>query len=98
MRKKGPGRTAWGKHSPAEGTALLAVLALNLVVAKGEFEAAVLGVVVVANGEGDVEGIPGEKIGGLEAFGHMPAEGVEGDVTTPVLSCQLSIFSGGSNV
>lgn len=91
---KGPGRTARGKHSPAERTPLFAVLAVNLEVAQGEFESAVFGVVVVADGEGDVEIIAGEEVGGLEAFGHVPAEGVEGDVLSPVVGGQWPVVSG----
>src|SRR5207248_11102741 len=63
-------------------------------IAQGEFEATVFGMVVVADAEGDVEGIASEKFRDLEAFGHVPAQGVEANVATPLVSSQFSILSG----
>jgi len=46
---------------------------------QGEFQAAVFGVVVVSDGEGDVDRIARQHRRLLEALGHVPAQGVEGD-------------------
>ena len=66
---------------------------MNLEVAEREFEAAILGVIVVANGESDVERISRQEIGSLKAFGHVPAEGVKSNPAAPVLSPRLAVLS-----
>src|SRR4029077_20223426 len=89
-RKRGEWNTACRDTAHARRTSSTPNLALGLEVAEGEFEATVFGVVVVADGEGDVEGIAGEEFGVLQALGHVPAEGVEGDVALPVLRSRFS--------
>src|SRR4029077_11745507 len=96
-RKRGEWNTACRDTAHARRTSSTPNLALGLEVAEGEFEATVFGVVVVADGEGDVEGIAGEEFGVLQALGHVPAEGVEGDVALPV-SSRLSVGGGGPEV
>ena len=48
--------------------------------------------IVVSYGEGDIDRIAGEERSLLHAFGHVPAEGVEGDFVSKVGS-QVSILS-----
>lgn len=62
-------------------------------VAQGKLQAAIFRVIVVANGEGDVDGIARQKLMLQHSFRHVPAEGIEGDPGSkvssqfPVLSC-----------
>jgi hypothetical protein len=51
----------------------------DLEVAERKLEAAVFRMVVVSDGKGDIDGIACQERGLLEALGHVPAEGVEGD-------------------
>ena len=48
--------------------------------------------IVVSYGEGNIDGVAGEKRRALQAFGHVPAQGIESDFSSqfPVLGSQLS--------
>src|SRR5258707_1949214 len=62
-------------------------------VAQGEFQAAVLGMIVVSDGERDVNGVAGEKRRLLQALGHVQAQGVKHDGVSPRASSQVSVLS-----
>ncbi len=51
--------------------------------------------IVVADGEGDVDGVSGKERGLLQAFGHVPAQGVKDSSQFSVLSSQLKTFGFG---
>ena len=57
-------------------------------IAQREFQAAVFGVIVVADRERDIDGIARQERYLLQAVGHMPAESIESD-----FSSQFSILS-----
>jgi hypothetical protein len=46
-------------------------------------------VVVVSDGEGDIDGVARQKRGLVQAFGHVPAQGVENGPQFLVLSFQF---------
>ena len=46
-------------------------------IAQRQFQPTEVGMVVLADGKGDVDGIAGEQRRLLQAFGHVPAEGIE---------------------
>ena len=50
--------------------------------------------IVIVDGEGDVESVAGEQTGLLTAFRHVPSQGIEGDGAAPPGICRLTIFSG----
>ena len=52
-------------------------------IAQGKLQAAVVGMVVVADGEGDVDGVSNEERGLLQALGHVPGQSVEDDGASP---------------
>jgi len=64
-------------------------------VAKGKLEAPIFRMVVVSDGEGDVDRIAGKKLGSLEPFRHVPAEGVERHIPAPsgVFLCRSPVLS-----
>ena len=69
----------------------------ELDIAKGEFEAAEVGVVVLPNGVGDIERGAGSEIVGREGFSHVPSKGIERDGVAPVGTRWLSgsgLFGG----
>ena len=63
-----------------------------LEIAQGEFQAAVFGMIVVSDGEGDIERIARQQRRLLQALGHVPAQGVEGDLARKS-SSQFSVLS-----
>ena len=50
-----------------------------LEIAEREFQSSEFGVIVVIEGEGDIQSVTGEEVGLLNALGHAPAEGIVGD-------------------
>src|SRR5450631_1317291 len=48
--------------------------------------------IVVSDGEGDIERVAREERGFLQAFGHVPAQGVESNFISKI-SSQLSVLS-----
>src|ERR1700677_1719861 len=58
-------------------------------IAQGQLQATEIGVVVVADGKGDVDGVSGKQRGFLEAVGHVPAEGVENGSQFSILSSPI---------
>ena len=60
-----------------------------------ELQSAEVGMVVVADGECDVDGIARQERRLLQAFGHVPAEGVKYGSQFSVLSSQLKTFGFG---
>jgi hypothetical protein len=48
-------------------------------VAQGEFQSSEFGVVVVIEGEGNIQSIAGEELCLLDALGHAPSEGIVDD-------------------
>ncbi len=77
---------------------VLGFLTRSLKVSQREFEAAVLGVIVILDGEGDVEIVAGEQAGLLTAFRHAPAQGIEGNGTAPFGVCRLTVVGGLAHV
>src|SRR5271166_1746841 len=65
-------------------------LARDFQIPQRQFQPAVLGMVVVTDGEGDIDGVSGQERRLLQAFGHVPAEGVENGAKT---SSQFSVLS-----
>ena len=63
-----------------------------LKIAQGQLQAAVFGMIVVADGKGDIDGVAGQERGLLHTLGHMPAQGVEGDLTAKI-SSEFAVFS-----
>ena len=61
-------------------------------VAQGKLQAAIFRVIVVANGEGDVDGIARQQLMLQHSFRHVPAEGIEGDPGSKV-SSQFPVLS-----
>ena len=55
---------------------------------QSKFHSAEVGMIVVADGEGDVDGVASQERRLLEAFGHVPAQGVENNSQFWVLSSQ----------
>src|SRR5215469_460425 len=53
-------------------------------VSQRQLQSAVLGMVVVANRECDIDRISSQKRALLEAFGHVPAESIEGNLRSQV--------------
>lgn len=54
-------------------------------IAQRELQAAKLRMIVCSDGEGNVDRVSGEKRGLGEAFGHVPAQGVESHVQSAIL-------------
>src|SRR5215831_16423925 len=44
-----------------------------------QLQASVLGMIITADAEGDIDGIPGQKLELFEPLGHVPAESIEHD-------------------
>ena len=51
----------------------------RLEIPENQFQAAVFRMVVVADSERDIDGVACQKRRLLDAFGHVPAKGVESD-------------------
>ena len=64
----------------------------SLEVAQRKLEASVFWVIIVADGESDVDGITCKKLMLLHSFRHVPAEGIEGDSGSEV-SSHFSVLS-----
>src|SRR5216683_8358091 len=96
-------------HSPSGGAVLVGSTGFRRVgreylglsrfrlhkIAEREFQAAEVGMIVVTNGEGNVDGVARQKRRLLQAFGHAPTQGVENNSRFPLLSAQLSAHSAG---
>jgi hypothetical protein len=61
-------------------------------VAQGKLEAAVFGVIIVADGESDVDAIPCQKLILLRSFRHVPAQRIESNPRSKI-SSQFSVLS-----
>ncbi len=55
---------------------------------QSEFQSTEVGMIVVADGEGDVDGVASQERRLLQAFGHVPAQGVENSSQFSLLSSQ----------
>ena len=51
----------------------------NLKIPQGKLQSAVFGMIVVPDGEGDIDAVAGEKRGLLQALGHVPTQGIKDD-------------------
>ena len=49
--------------------------------------------IVMSDGESDIDGVAGQKWRLLQALGHAPAQGVEDDEVSPRASSQFSVLS-----
>ena len=66
---------------------------LGLEVAERKFQSAEVWVVVVIEGEGDIESVAGKQLGLLDALGHAPAEGIVGHRLSPAAIGTLGVES-----
>src|SRR6266436_6869036 len=86
-------------NAPDENSADSGILAVRrgraFEVAKGKLEPPIFRMVVVSDGEGDVDRIAGKKLGSLEPFRHVPAEAVERHIPAPsgVFLCRSPVLS-----
>src|SRR5580704_2912281 len=63
---------------------------LRLEIPQRQFQPAEVRMVIVADGEGDIDFVPSQERGLLQAFRHMPAEGAKGSSQLSVPSFQLT--------
>src|SRR6266852_4007941 len=56
----------------------------SLKIADGQLQTSELGMVILSDGEGNIEGVARQQLLLLEALGHAPRERVEGNRAAPI--------------
>src|SRR5258708_3590255 len=80
------------RREAVQTTALYRSVSGQSKVAQRKFQATVFGVIVVSDGESDIDRIAGQERRLLHTLGHVPAEGVERDLSSKI-SSQFSVRS-----